>query len=208
MIEPRDSYDRLAPEYRARVADELRFKPLERELLDSVAARSRGPIGDLGCGPGHVARYLADRGGQVVGLDLSPAMIDQARRLSPDLSFLVGDLRALPFDDGSLAAAVAMYSLIHFDADELTTACREIARVLAAAGVLLAAFHRGAETVHYDKLWNIPVSLDFHFHEPEPMAATLRSAGLTIEEIRERGPYPDVEAQTSRFYVLAVKRAS
>ena len=61
------SYDRVADEYVRRIADELRDKPLDRELLDRFAASvgSGGPACDMGCGPGHVARYLRERGATV-----------------------------------------------------------------------------------------------------------------------------------------------
>jgi hypothetical protein len=60
----RTTYDRLAVEYANHLADELAGKPLDRQLLDRFAdeVRGAGPACDLGCGPGHVARYLGDRG--------------------------------------------------------------------------------------------------------------------------------------------------
>ena len=58
------SYDLVADEYVRRIFDELDHKPLDRELPDRLAARVQGigPICDVGCGPGHVARYLHGRG--------------------------------------------------------------------------------------------------------------------------------------------------
>ena len=55
-----DSYDRVAAEYIKRISGELKHKPLDRQLLDRFAARVQGfgTVCDLGCGPGHVARYL------------------------------------------------------------------------------------------------------------------------------------------------------
>src|SRR5262245_14089732 len=99
------SYDRVADEYVRRIYDELRHKPLDRELLDRFADRVRavGPACDLGCGPGHVARYLRERGARVCGVDLSPAMVDRARRLNPDIDFMQGDMRALTVPDDAWA---------------------------------------------------------------------------------------------------------
>ena len=53
----------------------------DRQLLDRFAAsvQDRGPVCDLGCGPGHVARYLSERKVQVCGVDLSPEMVKRAR---------------------------------------------------------------------------------------------------------------------------------
>ncbi len=60
----RDSYDRVADEYARRIFDELDHKPFDREILDGFAdaVRGLGPVCDLGCGPGQVARYLRARG--------------------------------------------------------------------------------------------------------------------------------------------------
>ena len=66
------SYDSVADEYVRRIFAELEHKPLDRELLDRFAASVRDvePACDLGCGPGHVARYLHERGVQVFGVDI------------------------------------------------------------------------------------------------------------------------------------------
>ena len=71
------SYDRLAETYATRISGELAHKPFDRELLDRFAELTRdlGPVLDLGCGPGHVASYLAGRGLDVTGIDLSSGMV-------------------------------------------------------------------------------------------------------------------------------------
>jgi SAM-dependent methyltransferase len=143
-------YDRIASSYARELGDELTGKPLDRALLAYVVAQAggRGPIGDLGCGPGHVARYVADLGGDVLGIDLSPEMVRIAGALHPHLSFIVGDIRCLPLPDGSLAAALALYSIIHFEADDdIRAACNEIGRVLAPEGEVMLAYHRGDHVV-------------------------------------------------------------
>lgn len=91
----RRSYDLVAGRYAAELGDELRHKPLDRALLDAFAeVVTGGPVADLGCGPGHVARYLADRGVPVVGMDLSPAMC--AAALKSGIPASAADLTALP----------------------------------------------------------------------------------------------------------------
>src|SRR5437016_14517800 len=97
LADLQSSYDRVAPEYVRRIYDELQHKPLDRELLDRFAygVRERGVACDMGCGPGHVAHYLHERRVQVVGLDLSPAMLEQAAQLSPGITFIQGQMLAL-----------------------------------------------------------------------------------------------------------------
>jgi SAM-dependent methyltransferase len=120
----RESYEAVADEYVRRIADELRHKPLDRALLDKFCQRVRtmGPVCEVGCGPGHVARYLHGQGLCVTGVDLSPALIERARKLSPDVEFSVADMTALPHADGAWAGLVAFYSLIHVARDDMPRA--------------------------------------------------------------------------------------
>jgi SAM-dependent methyltransferase len=201
----RESYDELAATYTERLFTELAGKPLDRHLLNRLAedVRGHGLVADLGCGPGHVARYLHDQGVRMLGIDLSPRMIDSARQRSPDIEFRVGDMRALDLPDAALAGIVAFYSLIHIDEHEMGATLRELRRVLAPGGLLLVAFHIGEETVHRDELWGHTVSLDFRFLMPSPMVARLIEAGFAVLERVEREPYPEVEHPSRRCYLLA-----
>lgn len=206
----RESYDRVAAEYAARIYGELAHKPFDRDLLDRFAAivRPIGPACDLGCGPGEVARYLHDRGLPVVGIDPSPAMLDHARRLNPGIEFHEGAMPALPVDNESLGGIAAFYSIIHIPRDLLPVAFADMQRTLRPGGALLLAFHIGAEDRHLDQWWGEQVSLDFYFfHRPE-IERHLTAAGFVIRDSIERPPYPDVEAQTERAYILAAKPAA
>src|SRR5215813_363013 len=95
------SYDRVAKEYVERIFNELENKPLDRALLDELARKVQGlgPVCDLGCGPGQIARYLQSRGAEVLGIDLSPSMIEQARQLNPGIEFKQGNMLALEIAD-------------------------------------------------------------------------------------------------------------
>jgi ubiquinone/menaquinone biosynthesis C-methylase UbiE len=201
------SYDRLASAYAERIYDELDGKPFDRALLDRFAdhVRGHGFVLDLGCGPGHVARYLHQRDVEVVGVDLSPGMIETARRRTPDVDFRVGDMLSLDLTDASAAGGVAFYSLIHFSQAELDRALHEIARVLQPGAPLLVAVHRGSRTVHFDELWGIGVQLDFVFFEPEPLGDAIRTAGFELIEVLTRPPYKGVEAETERIYLRAAR---
>ena len=75
----RADYDRIAADYAEHIYNELENKPFDCELLLRFAAEvhGRGEACDMGCGPGHVARFLHDAGVHVSGLDLSPQMIEE-----------------------------------------------------------------------------------------------------------------------------------
>lgn len=211
-MDARGSYDRVAAEYAVRIADELRHKPFDREQLARLAERARvvaaagGPatVCDMGCGPGQVAAHLHALGVPAVGVDLSPGMIDEARRLHPGLEFRVGDMRALDVPDGAWAGIAAFYSLIHVGRGEpLVAVLRELRRTLTPGGWLLCSFHVGDEVRHMDEWWGEAVNVDFHFFRTADVEAALREAGFAVEESLEREPYPEVEVATRRGYVFA-----
>ena len=201
------SYDRLADEYVRRIYNELKDKPLDRELLDLLAARLRlvGPVCDLGCGPGHVARYLHDQGVDICGIDLSAELLERARQLNPGIEFRQGDMFALDVPDATWAGIAAFYSIIHIPQAEHVKVLSEMWRILRPGGLLLITFHLGDEILHFDELWGVKVALDFHLFRSEEVANSLRAAGFLIEQVIERDPYPQVEAQTRRAYIFACK---
>ncbi|MGE5205266.1 MAG: methyltransferase domain-containing protein [Chlamydiota bacterium] len=205
------SYDTLAQEYAARIYGELNGKPFDRERLDDFAQRVR-PIGlicDLGCGPGHIARYLHERETQVFGLDLSLGNLRQALRLNPQLEFVQGDMLALPFARESLGGIAAFYSIIHLQHEQVEDALREMRRVLRPGGWLLLAFHLGAGNLHEEELWGYAVSLDVTLFTLAEVEKHLEEAGLRVEEAVERDPYgPEVEYQSRRGYILARRSTS
>jgi SAM-dependent methyltransferase len=160
----------------------------------------------LGCGPGHVARYLHDRDVDIFGVDLSPRTVEQARKLNPGIEFRQGNMFALDAEDAAWVGVLAFYSIIHIPRIEVPQVLSEIRRVLKPGGLLFLAFHLGNEAIHEQELWGKKVSLDFQFFQKAEMERYLLDAGYTIEESLERDPYPSVvEVQTRRAYILAKK---
>jgi len=203
----RASYDTVAARYADEIAGELANKPFDREFLDRFAesVRGKGKVLELGCGPAHVAAYLAERGVDVSGLDLSPQMVEQARRRFPGLDVMVGNMLDLPFADGSLAGLIAFYSIIHFDDDQLAAAFREMARVLDPGCPVALAFHIGNQVEHLEQWWDMPVVLDFRYLDPAVILGMLGKANFEIESTVVREPIPDVEYQSRRAYIVARK---
>jgi ubiquinone/menaquinone biosynthesis C-methylase UbiE len=200
------SYDRVADEYARHIFSELKHKPLDRELLTRFAAevKGKGEVCDMGCGPGHIARHLHDAGAHVFGLDLSLGMLEQARRLNPDIPFRQGNMLALDLPDASLAGIAAFYAIVNLPRESLPQVFREMARVLQPGGLLLLGFHIGDDTLHRHDWWERPINMDFHFLNPQSVQRDLEAAGLAVEEIVEREPYaPGVEHQCRRAYIFA-----
>jgi ubiquinone/menaquinone biosynthesis C-methylase UbiE len=207
----RADYDRIAEDYARKIYSELQHKPLDRELLTRFAAsvQGHGTICDMGSGPGHIARFLRDVGADVFGLDLSPQMIVQARRLNPDIAFREGNMLALEMEDESLAGITAFYAIANIPVSSLPRVFREMHRVLKPGGALLLSFHIGDDVIRPQSLWRNPVNMEFYQLQPARVRQLLPEAGLAVDEIVEREPYaPDVEYQSRRAYVFARKPAN
>jgi SAM-dependent methyltransferase len=200
----RRSYDAVAADYAIRFRDELAGKPLDRALLACLAeqAEDSAPIADLGCGPGHVAAWLANQGVATVGIDLSAAMVSAGRRDYPDVEFRQGNLLALPAATGEFGAAIAFYSIIHLEPVDLHRAFTETRRVLRPDGLFLLAFHVGTEVRHLDEWWGRAVNLDFRFLDPAAVSDAIERAGFRTQMCLERVSYPG-EVDTRRAYLLA-----
>ena len=140
-------YDRAAPRYVQFVGTEISSAtegPIDRSLLvafvELIKKQTVARVADVGCGPGRVAAFMAERGLDVVGVDVSPAMLAVARTAHPHIKFEEGQLDALPIEAGELPGAVCWYSIIYTPPDRLAEAFRELTRVLIPGGYLLLAF--------------------------------------------------------------------
>jgi SAM-dependent methyltransferase len=209
MDEPSDvratraAYDTVAESYAELLAGELAAKPLDRALLAAFAelVPDGGPVADLGCGPGRVTAHLQGLGLDVFGVDLSPAMVDEARRRHPGLRFDVGSIGALDLPDGRLAGIVAWYSVIHTPPERLPDIFAEFARVLCPGGRLLLAFQAGAERVHLQQGYGHEISLHAYRLDPDRITDQLGDEGLTVTASLLREPEPP--EKTRQAYLLA-----
>lgn len=139
----RGMFDRLAPTWDTRIGPH-HLGALELALAD-VPTPQR--VLDLGTGTGVVAKALAERypEAEVLGIDLSPGMIEQSRGQLPTglagrVRFEVGDASALRCPDGEFELVVLSNMIPFFD---------ELARVTAPSGRLVLSFSRGDETPIY-----------------------------------------------------------
>jgi SAM-dependent methyltransferase len=188
----RAAYDTVAESYAAQITGLSAETPLEIALIDDFAARIRsaggGPVLDAGSGPGRVAAYLHSQGLDVSGVDLSPAMVDVARRSHPGIRFAVGPLQHLDVVDGSLAGILAWYSIIHTPLAELPVVFDEFRRAMAPGGYLLVGIHVGTGTLRVTQSYGHDVSVELQLLRPEEVTVLLESCGFSIVATLSRAP--------------------
>lgn len=120
-----DGYDDLVGRVTSRLAD---------PLLDAAHVAGGTRLLDLATGPGYVAARAAERGAEVVGVDVAGAMVSVAARLHPGLDFRQADVHELPFEEDSFDAVVGNFAILHLGRPEQATA--DFARVLRPGGRL------------------------------------------------------------------------
>ncbi len=204
----RTSYAAVATAYADNLADELTHLPFERWLLRRVVELAgEHPVVEVGCGPGHVTAFLAAAGARATGQDLTPAMVEEARRRFPDGNYEVGDLRSLmrPPDDDGWGAVAAWYSLIHLAPSELPDAVAALNRPLRPGGWLVIALHAGTGTSDPEAWFDVEVDVTFVFHDRAHVQSVLEGAGLVDVEWYHRSANVARGETTERFYLLARK---
>jgi ubiquinone/menaquinone biosynthesis C-methylase UbiE len=202
LADTASSYDTVAESYAEFVSDALEKQPYLKAALTLFAAQVDGPAVDVGCGPGHFTAYLASLGVDASGIDLSPGMIDLARRSHPELRFEVGSMTDLALPDASVAGVLASWSLIHLPDDAVPVALSHFQRVLRPGGLLVIGYHVGAGTrLKTEGYGGHPMRVHVHLRQPWWLARRVREAGFTVDAEWLLSP----EAEVSHAILFASK---
>lgn len=202
------AYEILADGYAARFGDDLDASAFDRAVLDG-ALDLLGPsarILDLGCGPGQVASYLTKRGFDPVGVDLTPAMLDVARRLSSQVPLVNGDLLQLPVRKGGVDGVIAWFSLHNLPRSLLDRAISEVSRSLRREGVFVMVTHAGTgqEVVEHD--WHgTTEDVVITYYDADQLRSVLGRHHLEVVEVRSRKPLEHEHAVTKLFITAIAK---
>lgn len=209
----RASYDRVADRYVSLNAGELADQPWLRAVLAGFAesVRGLGPVLDVGCGPGATSDHLAGLGLDVSGVDLSPRMVEHARRRRPDLRFEVCSATELDLEPASLGGILGWWSLFNLPRDVLPDVLATFAAALVPGGQALIGTHVGdGELTRTEGYGGIPVAWTSHYWQPEQLVALLAGAGLeVVAELRlPEGPppLPGYPPQRPQVALAAVRR--
>ncbi|WP_329790035.1 class I SAM-dependent methyltransferase [Lentzea sp. DG1S-22] len=180
LADTRTSYDTVAVSYAEHTRGLLDGLPHLRAALRLFAEQVSGPVADVGCGPGTVTALLAGLGVDAFGIDLSPAMVELARRDHPGLRFEVGSMtEPLP---GPLGGVLSWWSLIHVPDELVPVVFAHFHRALRPDGLLQLGFHVGDRTSLKTRGYGgHPMKVHVHLRRPERVAEWLRAAGFTVE---------------------------
>jgi len=207
--ETRRSFDLAAEKYYELFKDEMKQKEYDRAILDKFAGDfdAKSVVYDVGCGPGHITRYLFDKGLNVFGVDISERCIEIARRENPKMRFQVMDMARLDVVDESLGGIVSHYSIIYTPKRFVLVLFREFNRVLRKGGKILIVVKKGSTEGYVDDLVGFKTRLHFTNFTEEELKSYLRNSGFELTFLETRQPY-DFEISVERIYVIGRKTGS
>lgn len=188
----RAAYDTVAADYARSMRGTSQEHFLDLAMIEFfLHGVGGGRILDAGAGTGRITGYAAQRGADIRGVDLSPRMVEEARRLFPDLSFDVGSLLELPYPDDAFAGVLLWYSVIHLTDTELERALAEVARVARPGGLMLLASQSGDQQIDLRQVY-ARMGHDLHLTRQSREADTLvaavkRAGGIELARLVRRG---------------------
>ncbi|MFE7963373.1 class I SAM-dependent methyltransferase [Streptomyces cellulosae] len=175
---PAAVFDALGSEYEKAFASSAAHRASLAWLLERLSPGST--VLDVGSGTGRpTAATLAGAGHQVLGVDVSPVMVEIASRQVPEAEFRCDDIRRMPLPEGSYDTVCVYFSLLQMNRAEQRELVRRLAAALKPGGLLVLA------TVPLDveefdgAFMGQPVRVTSF--AAQDVLALVREAGLTVE---------------------------
>ena len=170
------------------------LEPVSRAAVEAASVGPGRRVLDVACGTGNAALAAAARGAEVAGLDGAPRLLEVARTRAQEAGvradWRLGDVQALPWDDGSFDAALSVFGVIF--AEEGRAAAAELVRVVEPGGVVvvtswpphgpLAAVIRLMREVAAGSEAARPGAAALDWGDPEQLRAIFAPAEVSVEE--------------------------
>ncbi len=195
IVTTQDEFTRFEHAGWERVADKYDsvWSSLTRQFIPYLltdASVSKGMlILDVACGPGYVSAAAQQLGAVPTGTDFSETMIAIAKRMFPEIPFIQGDARNLPFKEARFDRVLMNFGLLHISRPE--KACAEACRVLKPGGRIAFTVWAGPEQNPVAKIVDgtIEAHANLDFALPEGPPKYLYSEREECREVLERAGF-------------------
>jgi ubiquinone/menaquinone biosynthesis C-methylase UbiE len=200
-------FDALGSEYEKAFASSQPHRASLARLLGRLAPGSR--VLDVGSGTGRpTAAALSAAGHRVLGVDVSPVMVEIASRQVPGAEFRCADIRRIPLEDGSFDAVCLYFALLQMTRAEQSDVLRRLARALRPGG-LLALATVPLDVEEFDGVF-MGQEVRVTSFAAEGVVAVVREAGLTVESqdsVMFTPTHPDARPEPQLFLLCRREEA-
>ncbi len=143
-----------------------------------------GKILDVGVGPGRHARKFIARGYNVIGIDFSKGMVEEAKRRVPRGDFRLMDMRNLKFKNGTFNGIWCFASLLHIEKKDAPSVVNGFKRVLRPGGILAISVKKGSGERLVGTEAGFAGKRFFSFYTEGELTRLVRNAGFEVMQIR------------------------
>jgi len=185
----KEGYQKIAEVYHNRRLKSTGSLELLEKLIEKMP--SQGNVLDVGCGGGYpVANFFSDRGYKVTGVDVSPEMIEIAKKTVPEGAFYVRNMKELDFSEKSFDIIVSFFAIIHVPRAWHAKIISRFYEMLKPNGMILISM--GMKDTEED------INLDWHgtkmywsHFDKETNLKLIQSAGFEVIWNEDVGPETD-----------------
>jgi len=188
------TYNRVAAAFATRNFDTIHpdFAAIRARFAEAIVGKApaeRFRILDAGCGPGRDSKWFQERGFQVVGVDLSSGMLEEARRRVPNVEFRQVDLRQLDFCEASFDGIWCSASLLHLPRADVPVVLTNFRRFLG-HGYLFVCVKSGQGEEVEKRGYGPGNPRRFTYFSRHEMELYVERAGFVVRDVTERQPTP------------------
>lgn len=204
-----DTYNQAAKQYQDKFMDMNLYNDSYDKFCNLVVGKN-AQVFEIACGPGNITRYLLSRRPdfKILGIDLSPGMVELAKVNIPTADFLLMDCRDISSINKKFDAIMCGFCLPYLSREESAKLIADASELLNPSGIIYLSTMEG----DYDKSgfekpsFSNQSKIFVHYHQADYLTKALADSGFTIIDI-QRQEYPEQDGTiTTDMIFLAQKQ--
>lgn len=201
MEETLNTYDKIAEKYYEEYGDDLSDTPYIDMFLKYVVGNE---ILDIGCGPGTLSKYIADKGYLVDAIDYSIEMLKIAEKKINNVNFIHMDMRNI-VTTKKYSGIMLAYSLFHISKKDVKNVLNKYYDLLKDNGVMLIILQEGVGEGFVEENLDKKSKKFINYYSFQEIEQVLIENNFEVIEKRKKKPISNVSLQNDKLVVICKK---
>ncbi|MCA8829729.1 class I SAM-dependent methyltransferase [Hymenobacter pini] len=200
------TFDKLAEQYQRRYMDVSAYGPM-LDVFCSALPLTEGAVLDIGCGPGNVMRYVAEKRPklQLTGLDLAPNMLALPQANNPEATFVQMDCRDVAQLPGRFAGVLCSFCLPYLTPPEAATLIGDVAQLLVPGGAFYLSTMESSDAAAGWQTSSAGDRVYIQYHSAHFLLNTLEARKFRLLQL-QRQPFQKSDGQTDHELLLVAQK--